>query len=347
MLPEDTAVSRPPNARRKAAMILQLVLSEGRRLPLDRLPEEVQVALTREITALNLVDRDTLDSVAQEFLSQLDAVAMSAPDGMDEVLNRLDGQLSPGAAARLKEEAERLSGADPWPRVLALTPEQLKPIMESESIEVCAVLLSKLPVARAAEVVGLVSGERARCVSHAVSRTRNIGPTAVRRIGESLAVAYGRPPQPAFSSGPGARVGAILNSSRPATREEVLKGLDEDDPEFAEEVRRAIFTFDDMPERMRPQDVPKIPRIVDQADLVTALAGGLSQGGASLQAAEFLLQNLSQRMAGALREEIADRGRVKRADAEAASMRLITAIREAADAGEIVLRSEGDEEEED
>jgi len=50
-----------------------------------------------------------------------------------------------------------------------------------------------------------------------------------------------------------------------------------------------------------------------------------------------MLANMSQRMAENLREEIKERGRVKRAEAEAAMARIVTAIRERADEGEITL----------
>lgn len=337
--PPDVAVWR-----RKAAMIVQLAIADGQRLPLERLPEKTQIALTREIAALRLMDRATVEAVADEFTQHLSRIALAAPDSLEATLDLLDGQISPTAAAILREESARKSGADPWPRVLNLPAEDLKPIMESESTEVCAVVLSKLPVAKAAEVLGLLPGERARRITFAVSQTQSVTPAAVHRIGFALAETYSKPAPTAFSEKAGRRLGAILNSSQAATRQEVLDSLKEEDPDFAEEVRKAIFTFADIPTRLRKEDIAKIIRLVDPADLTMALAAGLAGGGDGQATAEFVLENISQRMAAQLREEIDEAGKPKVSAAEAAQTRMVTAIRDAADSGEIALVEEEEEE---
>ncbi len=94
----------------------------------------------------------------------------------------------------------------------------------------------------------------------------------MRRIGLSLASQLDTQPIRAFAEGPVERVGAILNFSPAATRDDVLEGLHEEDEDFATEVRRAIFTFANIPDRIDPRDVPKITRDVDPAQLITALA---------------------------------------------------------------------------
>ena len=82
--------------------------------------------------------------------------------------------------------------------------------------------------------------------------------------------------------------------------------------------------------------MPKIIRLVDQPVLVTALAATV--GVAELEAAaEFMLANMSQRMAQGLREEMLTRGRVKEKDAETAMAAVVMAIRQLEAAGEIVL----------
>jgi flagellar motor switch protein FliG len=53
--------------------------------------------------------------------------------------------------------------------------------------------------------------------------------------------------------------------------------------------------------------------------------------------ADFLLNNLSQRMAQGLREEMEDRGKVKEKDAEAAMTQVVAAIRQLEASGEVVL----------
>jgi flagellar motor switch protein FliG len=220
-----------------------------------------------------------------------------------------------------------------------MTAEQLLPAMQEERVEVGAVLLSKLAVGKAADLLGRLPGERARRITYAVSQTGGIGPDTVHRIGQSLASQLDAAPPRAFDTGPVERIGAILNVSLSATRDDVLNGLDETDKSFATEVRRAIFTFIHIPARIDARDIPKVTRAVDPISLVTALAAAT---GDLEPVADFILANMSQRMAAQLKEEIAARGKIKEKDGEAAMTEVITAIRELADNREIVLLQEED-----
>jgi flagellar motor switch protein FliG len=197
-------------------------------------------------------------------------------------------------------------------------------------------MLSKLPVAKSAELLGKLPGDKARRVAYAVSLTGNVDPETVRRIGISLVTQLDSQPPKAFDSDPVERVGAILNVSGAATRDDVLAGLEAEDAGFAAQVKKAIFTFVHLPARVVARDVPKIIRLVDQAVLVTALTG--AQGNAEqAAAAEFLLANMSQRMAQGLREEMAARGKVREKDAEEAMSAVTNAVRELEASGELVL----------
>lgn len=335
-----TAIASGPHGvaltnRQKAAVIVRLLLAEGAPLPLAALPDHLQTALTEQIGAMRSVDRDTLSAVIGEFLAELEGIGLSFPGGLDGALHMLDGHISASAATRLRRLAGSALAGDPWERLIPLPVDTLLPVIEEESVEVGAVVLSKLPVPKAAELLGRLPGERARRVAYAMSLTSNVDPDTVRRIGLSLAGQLDQRPARAFETGPVERVGAILNVSPAATRDEVLQGLDEADKGFAEEVRRAIFTFAHIPARIEARDVPKILRGIDQARLVTALAAATTEVLAP--AAEFILTNISQRMATGLREEIAARGKVKEKDGEEAMNEVIGAIRALEASGEIAL----------
>lgn len=326
--------------RQKAAIIVRLLLAEGVKLPLADLPEALQGELAQQMATMRFVDRATLKAVVDEFVSEIEDVGLSFPAGLEGALNVLDGTISAATAARIRKARGVAFTGDPWATIAGLDPDLLMPVLETESTEVAAVLLSKLKVATAAELLGRLPGPRARRVAYAVSQTGAISPDMVARIGRALLADLEAKPPRAFADGPVERVGAILNFSPAATRDEVLTGLDEDDRGFADEVRRAIFTFANIPARVDPRDVPKIARDTDQATLITALAGAT---GDLAEAAEFILGAMSKRMADQLRDEIETLGTVKPKDAEAAMNAVIAAIRELEAAGEILLITEEEE----
>lgn len=344
-MPSSTmAPSHMPRSR-KAAMVVQLLLREGGDLPLSQLPEHAQARLTKELGALNMIDRATLHSVVDEFASELSDIALTAPGSVEAALESLDGRISPATIARLREEAAAEQGSDPWKVVLALEPEDMVQITQAECPEVSAILLSKLPTSKAATLLGLLPGDIARRIAYAMSKTTSIRGDAIARIGAGLAQNYCGSALPAFTDSAEARIGAILNSSPAATREQILQGLLTEDQSFGEGVRKSIFTFEDIPDRLAVPDVPKVLRDVDQADLVLALASASEGGGSLAAAAAHLLDNMSTRMADNLREEMAEAGKIKTSDGEKAQTAVVTAIRAAADAGTITLIMEDDEDE--
>ncbi len=326
----------------KAAIIVRFLMNEGADVSLADLPDELQARLTTQMGSMRYVDRGTLAEVVAEFANELEGMGLTFPRGLPGALSALDGRISPQTAARLRKEAGVRQYGDPWALIKATDAATLKPILEEESAEVAAVILSKLDVARAADLLGLLPGPAARRITYAISQTGSVSPQAVDRIGLALAAQLQDVPQSAFADDAVERVGAILNYSAAAIRDEVLEGLEETDQDFAALVRRAIFTFVHLPDRVKPVDVPRILREVDQAVLVTALAG--AQDDALAPVAEFLLSNISKRLAEALREEIAERGRVRPREAEAAQTEIVNAVRRLEAAGEISLVRPAEEE---
>lgn len=336
------ASARPGiSRRRKAAIIVRLLLSEGTALPLDTLPPDMQTALTEEIGAMRYIDAETLRQVVGEFLTELSKVGLTFPGGLDGALDLLKDHISPDTAAQLKPDA---GPPDPWPRLAALEVEALVPILSAESTEVAAVVLSKLDTQKSAQILSQIPGEQARRIAYAVSQIGHLKPAMMDRIGRTLADAQDQKVEGAFDSPAEDRVGAILNLASSATRDSVLDGLDSTDSDFAARVRKAIFTFDDIPTRVPERQVPSITRAVEQTVLITALTGAK---GVADAAVDYILSNMSQRMADQLREEMEERGKVKLAEAEAAMAEIVLAIRNLEAEGEITLINPDEEEEEE
>jgi len=320
--------------KEKAAIVVRLLLTDGAVPALSALPEARQTELAVQLARMNSVDTGTVEAVAEEFAQAIEAIGLSFPSGLDAALGLLDGMLSDTATTAVRRMAPQQYRGDPWDSVHATDPDRLLRFLESEAVEVAAVILAKLKVETAAQLLGRLPGERARKIALAVSKTANVTPECVRRIGISLAEQLAVKIELAFTGEPVGRVGEILNFAPAAVRDRMLAGFEADDADFAARVRRAIFTFADIPARVTPRDIAKLMGKTDQADIITALAGAQ---GKDAEAAEFILSNISQRLAENLRGEAAERSAVSEEDREAAMLRITGAIREMANSGDIVF----------
>lgn len=332
--PVTSSVARL-SRRAKAAIIVQFILKEGANVPLTALPEDLQIQLTQLLGEMRYIDRQTMHSVISEFSEELESIGLSFPGDMAGALSALDGKISAQTAARLRKEAGVRQGGDPWTRLAELPLARLQTFVTTESTQVSAVMVSKLDVSKAAELLCALPGDIARRITYAMSMTDAVTPDAVERIGLSLAAQLESEPPKAFHAQPSERVGAILNFSRAATRDDLLIALDEEDKGFAEQVRKSIFTFAHIPDRMSAVDVPKITRDVDQETLAKVIAGAVAD--VDIRSIDFLLSNISKRMSDALREASEDMGAVKPKDTEAAMNAVVRVIQALADSGEITL----------
>jgi flagellar motor switch protein FliG len=320
--------------RQKAAVIVRLLVNEDMQPDLARLTEAQQTSLTRDIATLRRVDKDTLSAVLGEFVAEIEGIALSFPADLGGALEQLEGFISEHAAAKLRRESGLSYAGDPWDRLSALGTEKLLPVLVNEPPEIAAVIISKLKVGRAADILGQIPGPVARRITFAISRTATIDPDTVQAIGGALLESLDAEPIAAFPEGPVTRIGALLNTTTAAIRDDMLDGLDSEDKDFAREVRKAIFTFANIPERIEPRDIPRILRDLEDDTVVKALALAQIQFPA---AAKYFLESLSTRMADQLRESIQDAGTPVAADGERAMSRIVGRIREMERGGELIL----------
>jgi flagellar motor switch protein FliG len=332
-----TRVVEPParlNSQQKAAVVVRLLLSQNVSPGLDRLTPEMQANLARAMATLGPISRATLAEVVRDFTARLDGLAMTSPKGLAAAIALLEPHISPIARDGLRAEAEAGDPTDPWTRLAAMEAERLRPLLLSESAEIAAILLSKLGVAKAATLLAGLPEGRAQVIAHAVSLTATVTPTMVERIGAHLLAQMQDDPEPAFRSSPVDRVGAILNSVSGSLRETLLGGLEARDAGFAGEVRRAIFTFQHIPKRVEPTDVPRILRRVDPDAVTRAIAAGLEDAPLTV---DFLLENMSKRLADQIRDDAEAMAKPRTEDGEAAMAEVVTAIRALEEEGEIRL----------
>jgi len=334
-LPElpGTGMADQLTSKEKAAIVVRLLLSHGALPALSQLPDSKQTELAVQIARMAPVDQDTVHAVADEFANEIERIALSFPQGLDGALGLLDGFLSEGASKRLRKMAPTDARRNPWEDINKADTERLVPVLEAETTEVAAVILSKLSTDKAAELLGKMPGDLARKIAIAIPQTEGVSPTVVHRIGASLAEQLDARPITEFADPPANRVGAILNYTPAAVRDDVLEGIESADAEFAKVVRAAIFTFANIAERIAPRDVPRIQRDLDAEDLTLVIAGAEDEKDKA--SVDFILENISKRMAEGFRDDAAEKKDIKQDDLEAAMLRIVAVIRNLEQQGEI------------
>ena len=320
--------------RQKAAVIVRLLLDDDEAAGLDKLNTDAQTLLAEEMAGMELIDRTTRDAVIAEFCDRLEAVGLTFPGDLDGTLAIFGERISASSSERARRNFAMTGRGDPWQRIADLDAKQLCKIAAGESVELIALMLSKLPVASASQVFGSLSRDRAHAVAQAMALTGEVTPEALHRVGLVLLHAIEDLPREAIPTPAADRMGAILNFATTDLRDDVLDELDQRDAEFADGVRKAIFTFAHIATRLRPRDVSRLVREADQGALIRALS---STAPDDVETAEFILSNLSQRMSDNLREERDGLPKLRPKDIVDAKAEVVAAVRRLEEREEIVL----------
>ncbi|MEM7470876.1 MAG: FliG C-terminal domain-containing protein [Pseudomonadota bacterium] len=329
----------------KAAIIVQMVLSQGGSIPLSSLSPNGQARLMRDFVELGRIDKATMENVVADLERDISMVGLSFPASVADALATLESHLNPEVVDNLRGQLGLTAPPSPWPQITTLPVEQLIDLIPYEDTKIAAIVLSKLDAEQASELLDRLPPEQATELAFAIQSTKTVSPELLSQVGQIMVKAVPKEKPSAFSDAPALRVANMLNAASPDRRDELLAQLSEKDAVFAADVRSNIFTFADIATRIKDVDILKVTRDVAQEDLVIALAFAKDSDG---DACEFILNNMSSRMADALREEIAEATDIDKKQGEAALGKVTSAIRTLSDQGEIsILPPPSDDDEQD
>lgn len=321
--------------RQKAAIIVKLLLGGGTSLEELELDADAIWKITQSMAGLGVVGKDIVDGVTAEFILEMERMGLVFERDIDGSLKAMENQIKPDTLEKVKSRQSGSAEQNAWNAIAKTDSEILALRLAEENPRVAAVILSKLNPAKSAEIVGQIDYEAAKNILAAITNTTDVQPAIVSQIGIALADGLeSKDGAGAFAESAAERIGAILNVSQSGFRDEMLGSFDQKDPLAAGQIRKLMFTFEDIPLRITGRDISKVLRGVDDETLVTALTGA---GTTAPEVKAFILSNISSRLAEQIEESIQERGTVKPKDADMAMTQLVIAIQGLEKSGEIKL----------
>lgn len=334
------ATAPPPAAaltrQQKAAIVIGALGAEAAAPLLERLDEASLRGFAEAMAKLKRVESHVVEATIAEFLIELDTSGAALQGGLTVARSLLENHVKESTLARILDHVDVPSIHNVWSKLARVNEDALAEFLTQEHPQTAAVVLSKLSSDIAARVLSKFEPDRARDIVLGITRTQNLSPQVIEAIGASVSrdfLAGQNADGPTSNSAE--RIGAIMNFTTADIRNHVLGRIADQQPEFAEQIKRKMFTFEDIPERLQTRDVTPVVRAVDQDVLLRAILGARE---ISPQTEAFLMSNISSRMADQLRAAIEDFGEVRRKDAEDAQNTVVQAIRELEQRGEIRLR---------
>src|SRR5574340_1092270 len=320
----------------KAAVLLLALGKEASSQLVSNLgPSDIEL-LAGQIARTKGVDAETRARVLQEFQASL-VSDQAAPGGMDYARELLTQTLGEERAASVISRLEYTSDATGLAVEGEKEADRLGRLLRHEHPQIAAAVLAQMPPALAGRALGGLTKDGQLEVSLRLLEMDPPDPKALRRVGQMLRTGIISEQPVALATTDGTRLLAeILNSADWEIEQRVITAINETDPLLCQQIREKMFVFDDLIE-LDPRDLQLVLRGVSQDDLRQAL----HEIGARLK--EFILANMSERAAAALREDMATAGEVKPKQSRAAQQRIAAVARGLAQEGAMTLRKSGDE----
>ena len=295
------------------------------------IPEEEVEKISVEMARLRDVSSDMVQATIEEFYRMMMAKDYMAQGGMDFAKQVLEKAWGMRKAEEFLTRVEAATEVSAFYLLQTVDDTQLLSFLQDEHPQTAALILANLKAKQAAAVLSQLPEEQQAEIAYRLVTMEKTSPEMVREIenvlSEQMGDVFG---QDMRTTGGAPAVAEILNNASRAAEKNILDNLRERDPELAMEVTNLMFLFEDL-SSLADDSIQKIVKEVDSKTLALSLKATSDE----LQAKIF--DNMSERAANMLKDELEYLGPVRVREVDEAQTAILEIVRRLDESGEITI----------
>lgn len=319
----------------KAAVVLMTIDEEAATRIFTMMREDEIKDISHAMGNLGAVKSETVESVFSEFLAKI-SEAGPVIGSMENAERLLEKALGKDKVASLLEDISGPAGRTTWDKLNNVSEDILATYLKNEYPQTAALVLTKIKTGQAAKVLSVLPDDFALEV---IMRMISIEP-----VKREVLVGIEKTLQNEFMSNLAVSkkfdsyemVAEVFNNFDRTTESKFMELLEGRAPDSATRIRELMFTFDDLI-GVDSKGIQTLLRNVDKDKLAIALKG------ASEEMRELFFSNMSERAAKIMNEDMSSKGPVRMRDVDEAQMYIVNIARDLADAGDIVIADNKEE----
>ncbi len=328
----------PLRGRRKAAVLLVALGPAKAAEVFGHLSEAEIEELSLEMAKAGDIPPEQIEAVLAEVSENSLALKSIAVGGVDYAREVLERALGPDRAAEITGRLSAVIEMRPFEFLQRTPPEQIHAFLRNEAPQTKALIISSLHSTLAAETLALLEEGEQADVSLRIARMSETSPTVIRAVETVMRQKLSNVLSEEYASSGGVRsLAEILNHADRPTERNVLETLAQSDEELADEIRALLFVFEDIV-KLDDRSLQTVLKGVEDADLALALRG------VPEEVREKVLDNVSERRAELLVEEIEYQPPQRKSVVEEAQGRVVAEVRRLEEDGEITAGRRGGDE---
>ena len=321
----------------KAAILLMSLETASASAMLKQLQPEQVEEVTRELAGLGRVSTELRNAVVEEYYSLSIASQYVNEGGLEYAKVLLKESLEAGVADRVLQQIQTQVQKTPFAFLQKAESENLLTFIQEEHPQTIALIVCHLPHHKAAEIMAGLPLQKQIEVIKRIANMEQTNPEVIKEVERGLESRLSSMLMQSMEKAGGIpTVAEILNLADRATEKSIMEGLEAEDPELVEEIRRLMFVFEDVL-KVDDKGIQGILKEIDNDELALALKT------ASTELQNKIFKNMSERAAALIKEDMQYMGPVRVSDVESAQQRIVDIVRRLEDSGEIMISGRGGE----
>ncbi len=328
---------RSLNGTEKAAILL-LSLGEDHVTRMFELMDDDEIReLSSTMASLGTVSATLVERLFMEFAEKISSTGslVGTYDSTERLLGRV---LGGDRVGQIMEEIRGPAGRTMWDKLANVNELVLANYLKNEYPQTVAVVLSKIKPDNAARVLACLPESFAMEVIMRMLRMEAVQKEVIDDVERTLRNEFMS--NLARSQGRDAHevMAEIFNNLDRSTEDRFISMLEDRNRDAADRIKQLMFTFEDLA-KVDSAGIQTLLRSVDKDKL------GIALKGSSEIVRELFFNNMSERAAKILREDMNAMGPVRLRDVEEAQVEMVLVAKDLASRGEINI-AEGDAEDE-
>ncbi len=333
------AKEKPKITGRKKAAILMISLGPDIAADVYRCLSDDEIEqITLEVANLGAVPEELTSQVIEEFYHTAMAKQYIAHGGISTAREILEKALGPAKAMEIIERLQGMLQGTPFDFLKKVDPNHLLNFIQSEHPQTVALILAHLEYDQSAVIMSALAPDMQTEVALRIATMDQTSPEIISEVERVLERKIATVLSQEFSVAGGIEALAeLLNRVDRATEKSILETLEEENQELAVEIKKLMFTFDDVI-LLDDRAIQQVLREVDMKELAVALKG------ANEEVRTKIFNNVSSRAADNIRDDMEFMGPVRVKQVEEAQQKIVAIIRRLEESGEIIINRGGEEE---
>lgn len=324
----------------KKAAILLICLGEDAAAKLLReLTDEEIFKVTRCMSEIEHIPEEVRIRVIEDFELAAENQAGLVVKGQEFAKKLIAGTGNKDRESSLMRQLVSGTEARPLETIAKMQPSMVAGLLEREHPQTLALVLSTQAVDHASAIIASLPEDKRADVIHRIATLDTVSPEVIDRIEDALSKEIGIVvgAQEQRQVGGLKKVVEILDIMTDNLDAEILESLEEIDPDMAEDIRKMMFTFEDLC-ALDGRSIQMILREVNNDSLTVALKT------ATDEIKDKIFANMSNRAADMIKDDLEAMGPVRLSEVEAMQQTIVRIAMKLEEEGKIVLgRGSGDE----